>query len=232
MTENTFLAMLTSQQLRWSPRAFVCPYQGESRASPSLVSSEVRCFLMLLCQENYAQKAHRSSERKSHSRPALQPLAAFNANPQTDASTLNKRPGSAPATRSKGLSGPSSAGGGKSGVAIEYQGDTCDSAPSDVAGMLGAEREGAAGTRSSLSSSFGGSRVAAGSSVIIRPAVQTYGRTARRADPVTRFQKTQQAWKHAPAVTAGGTSRSSVGHIASLQVNVDTIIEVVFESDH
>lgn len=48
-------------------------------------------------------------------------------------------------------------------------------------------------------------------------APQNYGRTPRRADPVSAFQKTKESWQHAPAVTAGGTARSSIGRIAALR---------------
>ena len=69
----------------------------------------------------------------------------------------------------------------------------------------------------SSSSVLSGTRSMTGSSSIIRPAHQTYGRAPRRADPVSAYKKTLEKWQHAPAVTAGGTARSSVGQIAALQ---------------
>lgn len=72
-------------------------------------------------------------------------------------------------------------------------------------------------SRSSLSVSKIARSQNGSSGGLIRPVAQTYGRVARRSDPVSSYQNTREQWKHAPAVTAGGTARSLVGRIESLE---------------
>lgn len=60
------------------------------------------------------------------------------------------------------------------------------------------------------SSVYGAARSVTGSTGIIRPATQMYGRVVVRADPVLAYKNTLQHWKHAPAVTAGGTTKKQV----------------------
>eukprot|EP00802_Teleaulax_amphioxeia_P016153 Tamp_16264.p1 GENE.Tamp_16264~~Tamp_16264.p1 ORF type:complete len:319 (+),score=66.02 Tamp_16264:94-957(+) len=84
---------------------------------------------------------------------------------------------------------------------------------------VGAEGRARASVNPSSSSVFSGSRhtPAPSSSGLIRPATQSYGRAARRQDPVSSFLNTREQWKRGPAVTAGGTARGTVGQISSLQ---------------
>ena len=98
------------------------------------------------------------------------------------------------------------------GVSIEGHAVELDRADAVGAGGKSAQLR-------SSSSVFGAKSVAASSSSgLIRPSTQMYGRTPRRADPVSSFNKAREAWKLAPSVAAGGLAgRRNVGHIASLQ---------------
>ena len=129
-----------------------------------------------------------------------------------EASLRDKRPASAPATRSRRSgAGDTDTGQRKDANAQELEQGAGLSAG---AGSEGAKGIATARLHPSSSSVFSGARsvTASSSSGLIRPAAQRYGRVcaALRQDPVSSFLNTREQWKRGPAVTAGGTARATV----------------------
>ena len=180
----------------------------------------------LFCWQENIHRGNVGAERKStgaHGAKAKARPSGAAATSVQEASLRDKRPATAPGTsqrsRRAGADGTAHGSHGPADSTREAGAGQCHE--ESVKGTeedarrstgVGAEGRVRASVTPSSSSVFSGSRhtPAPSSSGLIRPATQSYGRAARRQDPVSSFLNTREQWKRGPAVTAGGTARGTV----------------------